>query len=299
MDIDIIGVPLYYGCDRKGVEKGPDSLRDSGLFEKIKKYNHNVNDLGNVEVNYCSAVDKYKHSKKAKYVNEIVEVANNLAMMVDKSINNKRLPIILGGDHSLSLGSVAGSSSALGKNLGVIWIDAHGDLNNYDTSPSGNVHGMPLAASLGIGDDNLTSIYFNENKVKRQNVFLIGCRDLDEGEIELINDLELNVWSISDIVNKGINRVTEELIDKINLLNGVHLSFDIDSLDPKYIIGTGTPVKNGLTLEDGQFLLESIIKTKKVKAIDFVEFNPEIEYNTTIESCENIIDVIMETLDKI
>lgn len=296
MNIDIIGVPLYYGCDKKGVEKGPEYLRANGLINKCIIQGHDVTDLGDIEV---KEILGDSGSVNAKYIEEIVYATNNLAKLVNESIDNKHLPIIIGGDHSLALGSLAGISKALGNDVGVVWIDAHGDLNTAKTSPTGNIHGMPLAASMGIGEAELCNIYFDGIKVKSENVFIIACRDLDEGEIELIKRLNLNVWDMKSIEKKGINQISEELIEKLNILNDVHISFDIDSIDPKYIIGTGTPVKNGLTVSESQFIIEAIIKTKKVKSIDFVEFNPEIETKITLNNCEKIIGCILKSLKRI
>ena len=183
--------------------------------------------------------------------------------------------------------------------MAVIWIDAHGDLNTHETSPSGNIHGMPLAASIGLGYKSLTSILFNKRKVNPKNIFLLGCRDLDSGEIKLINNLEINMWTIEDIKNKGAEATIEELLRKINNnhLTNIHLSYDIDCLDPSYVPGTGTPVNNGLTFEESQILLHGIFGTSHVKCIDFVEYNPTLDKdNKTKETCIQLINLMSQEL---
>ena len=169
MKINIIGVPLFYGCDKPGVEKGPDVLRKNGLIDVFTK-KHEVCDLGNVKVNEVSSEDKYKFNNTMKYLDEIININNELADKVNNSFNNGALPLIIGGDHALGMGSLAGCGKYFGQDLAVIWVDAHGDINTPETSPSGNVHGMPLAASMGVGYDALTNIYYNGCKVNPKNV---------------------------------------------------------------------------------------------------------------------------------
>ena len=257
MKINIIGVPLFYGCDKPGVEKGPDVLRKNGLIDVFTK-NHEVCDLGNVKVNEVSSEDKYKFNNTMKYLDEIININNELADKVNNSFNNGALPLIIGGDHALGMGSLAGCGKYFGQDLAVIWVDAHGDINTPETSPSGNVHGMPLAASMGVGYDALTNIYYNGCKVNPKNVYIIGARDLDKGEVELIENKHLNVWTMNDIKEKGLEECLNELISKLNSSNikNVHLSFDIDSIDPTFIPGTGTPVIDGLTMEGGKKIIK-------------------------------------------
>ena len=214
MDISIIGMPLFYGCDRPGVEKGPDILRENNL-DKILEKNHHVTDLGNIDVDYIESKDKFLENDKLKYLKQVVDANNRLASKVYEALTNNTLPFIIGGDHSLALGSIAGSSKYFGNDLGVIWIDAHGDINTETTSPSGNIHGMPLAASMGIGYDKLTSIFFESFKVKPENVFILACRDLDQGEVELIDKLKINVWNIDEIQNGDLDKIISDLLSKI------------------------------------------------------------------------------------
>ncbi|MBQ5695217.1 MAG: arginase [Clostridium sp.] len=294
MNISIIGMPLFYGCDRPGVEKGPEELRKNNLID-IFEENHTVYDLGDIEVEKANAEDKFLSNSKLKYLDQVVNANNNLATKVLEALENNTLPFIVGGDHSLALGSIAGSSQFLGNDLAVIWIDAHGDINTHETTPSGNIHGMPLAASMGIGYEKLTSIFFNNFKVKPENVFILACRDLDEGEIELIDKLDINVWTNQDINNKGIDKVVKELLSLISSKNikNIHLSYDIDCLDPEYVPGTGTPVSDGLSFSESKSLLEAILGTSLVKSIDFVEYNPDLDQNNrTKETCIELLKLI-------
>ena len=298
MDISIIGMPLFYGCDRPGVEKGPDILRENNL-DKILEKNHHVTDLGNIDVDYIESKDKFLENDKLKYLKQVVDANNRLASKVYEALTNNTLPFIIGGDHSLALGSIAGSSKYFGNDLGVIWIDAHGDINTETTSPSGNIHGMPLAASMGIGYDKLTSIFFESFKVKPENVFILACRDLDQGEVELIDKLKINVWNIDEIQNGDLDKIISDLLSKIKEKNikNIHLSYDIDCLDPEYVPGTGTPVDNGLTFEESKKLLKSILSTSLVKSIDFVEYNPELDSNNrTKETCIELLNIISTEL---
>ena len=256
MNINIIGVPLFYGCDNPGVELGPDTLRNNGLINIFSK-EHNVNDLGNIEIKKINPNEKFSQNKKMKYLEGILHANENLARAVYDSLDNNKFPFIIGGDHALALGSVAASGKYFKEDFGVIWVDAHGDLNTDETSPSGNIHGMPLAASLGIGNEHLTSFYYHSIKVNMNNVFVLGARDLDVGELDLVHRMNINIWTMDDIKKRGLDVCLRELITKINLRNikNIHLSFDIDSLDPYFVPGTGTPVKDGFTLEGGKLII--------------------------------------------
>lgn len=298
MNISIIGMPLFYGCDRPGVEKGPEKLRENNLIN-IFKENHNVYDLGDIEVEEVNSKDKFLSNSKLKYLDQVVKANNGLAAKVLNAFENTTLPFIVGGDHSLALGSIAGASKFLGNDLAVVWIDAHGDINTHETSPSGNIHGMPLAASMGIGYKKLTSIFFDEFKIKPENVFILACRDLDEGEIELIDKLNMNVWTNKVINDKGIETVINELLSLLKEKNikNIHISYDIDCLDPEYVPGTGTPVDDGLSFNESKALLEAILGTSLVRSMDFVEYNPDLDKNNrTSETCVELLKVISAKL---
>ena len=298
MNISIIGMPLFYGCDNPGVEKGPEELRKNNLIDIFEK-NHNVCDLGDIEVEKVNESEKYSSNSQLKYLTQVVDANNGLASKVLEALQNDTFPLIIGGDHSLAMGSIAGASKHFGNNLAVIWIDAHGDINTHDTSPSGNIHGMPLAASMGYGYEKLTSIFFNEVKIKPENVFILACRDLDKGEIELINKLKMNVWTTEQINKEGTSKVINDLLTLIKEKNikNIHLSYDIDCLDPDYVPGTGTPVNDGLTYSQSKELLEAILGTNLVKSMDFVEYNPMLDKNNkTKETCFELLNLISDNL---
>lgn len=298
MNISIIDMPLFYGCDKPGVEQGPKILRENNLLDIFNK-SHNVCDMGEVHVKNVSSNDKYAANAKMKYLDEVVRSNIGLADKVYTALENSTLPLVIGGDHALAIGSIAGASKYFKNDLAVVWVDAHGDINTLETSPSGNIHGMPLASSMGIGHETLTNIYSSSQKVKPENVFLLGCRDLDLGELEIIKNYNLNIWTMKDIKEKGISIVLKELLEAINKKNikNIHFSFDIDSLDPKYVPGTGTPVEDGLSFSEGKEVLETILNTSLVKSMDFVEFNPVLDKNNnTLETCIELLKVISNNL---
>lgn len=299
MDISIIDMPLFYGCDNPGVENGAKVLRDNNLLN-IFKENHKVIDMGAVYIKHVDAINKYTANSKMKYLDEVIHANVGLADKVYSALENNTLPITIGGDHALALGSIAGASKYYGNDdIAVVWVDAHGDINTDETTPTGNIHGMPLAGSIGIGHESLTNLYFNGQKVKPENVFLLAIRDLDIGEIKLIDKNNLNLWKIQDIKYKGLDTVLGEFKSMIKSKNikNIHLSFDIDALDPIYVPGTGTPVENGLTFAEAKNILETVIGTNLIRSIDFVEFNPALdENNKTIETCTELLKVISNSL---
>lgn len=232
---------------------------------------------------------KYSSHKKMKYFKEISDYNTNLAHAVYCSLKAGTFPLVIGGDHSLGLGSVSGASKFF-KNLGVVWIDAHGDINTHETSLTGNVHGMPLSAAMGFGFDSLVNLYFQGIKVEIENVFIIGARDLDADELLFIENHNLNVWTTEYIQSQGIEKTLSEVLDKFKerKLKHIHLSFDIDVLDKALVPGTGTPVDCGLTVDEAKAILKCIIETNLVSSMDVVELNSLLDadgltLNTTID----------------
>lgn len=298
MDITLIGVPIMYGSDRDGVQYGPDKLREKNITSAIINNKKNLYDFGNLSVPYVPPSDKFASHKKVKYLDAVVDTNNNLSHLVYSSLTSKSFPFVIGGDHSLGLGSISGASKYF-NDLAVIWIDAHGDINTHETSPSGNSHGMPLAAAMGVGVDSMVNVYYNGAKVKPENVFIIGARDLDEGEIKLARELDLNLYTMDKVQDMGIEALIEEVLDKINSSNvdGVHLSFDIDVLDKSIVPGTGTPVENGFTLEEGKQVLEGFLSTGLIKSMDLVELNTYLDENdTTANVCIQLVDWIFKVI---
>ena len=298
MDISLIGVPIMYGCDREGAQYGPNKLRDKGILKAMKKHKNSVYDFGNLYIPEIPVSEKYTFNEKVKYLKPIVDMNNNLSHLVYSALSAKSFPFVVGGDHSLGLGSISGSSRFY-NNLAVIWIDAHGDINTYETSPSSNAHGMPLSAALGIGETSLVNVYYDGAKVKPENVYIIGARDLDKGEIQLAKDLNLNLYTMDSIKKMGLETVIEEILKNIKSSNidGVHLSFDIDVLDKSLVPGTGTPVDNGFSIEEAKKVLEKFLATGLIKSMDFVELNPLLDIDdTTVHLCIDLIDWIFKVL---
>lgn len=292
MDINVIGVPIFYGADKRGVEYGPDKLREKKLSNVLRSHNHRVYDMGNIHVPEVKEYNKFHTHSDMKYLDAIEEVTKNLAHAVYSSLRADSFPLIIGGDHSIALGSLSGVSRA-NKDFAVIWMDAHGDINTHDTTESGNVHGMPLAKAMNVGHRTLTNLYFEGQKVKPENVFILGARDLDSGEIELINNMKLNVYSADKINEKGINVVIKEVIDtlKARKIESIHLSFDLDFIDAKYVPGTGTPVSSGVSVEDTKEALKMLAETKLIKSMDFVELNVLLDKNdATADLAVNLLD---------
>lgn len=292
MDINMIGVPLFFGSDKKGVDEGPNKLRENGLELVIEKYGHYLYDLGNLYVKNVDESHKFSTDKRMKYIDEIVDVNTNLAHLVYCSLQSNCFPLIIGGDHSLGLGSITGASKHF-DNIGVIWIDAHGDINTHETTVTGNVHGMPLSAAMGFGYERLVNLYYDGPKVKKENVFIIGARDLDDDEVEMIEKNKLNVWTTEYIKAHSIEKTMEEVFSKIKERNiaNVHVSFDIDVLDKNLVPGTGTPVANGISAEDAKNILKAVLATKLVRSMDIVELNSALDRNdTTLKATMDIID---------
>lgn len=292
MDISIIGVPIFYGADRKGPEFGPAKLREKKIVEVIGKHEHRVFDFGDLFVPVVKEYNKFFSHPNMKYLNPIVQVNNNLAHLVYSSIKGGSFPLVIGGDHSIGLGSLAGVCRAH-DNFAVIWVDAHGDINTQETSESGNVHGMSLAKSMELGNSDITDIYFKGKKVTNENVFIVGARDLDPGEYDFIKANNLHVYTTKRIKEKGIEHVINEVLQDLSDRNidTIHLSFDIDFIDAKFVPGTGTAVENGPSIEDAKTALKMLAETNLVKSMDFVELNPLLDRNDmTADLAIDLID---------
>lgn len=298
MKINVIGVPLNLGCDREGVEKAPNHLRKRGLMDIIRRHGHRAYDLGNLYVPPVSEEDKFARSKSMKYLDAIVEVNNNLAELVYDTLRGGAFPLVIGGDHSLGLGSASGVGKCF-DDFGIIWLDAHGDINTNETSPSGNIHGMPLSALMGMGSEELVNVYAPGNKVHPENVFLVGTRSLDDGELELIRRERLSVYPMEVIRRKGMSFVADDIRRKLKerKIRNVHFSIDVDSIDPAYAPGTGTRVPEGLTPDEFKDFVDQILATNLIKSMDLVELNPELDTNElTTKLCLDIIDYMADRI---
>lgn len=290
--LDIIGAATTFGQPRLGVDLGPDALRYANLVSEIEKLNIEVNDKGNIYSDM--KVNVAEHSQgdadNLKNYDQVVDFNGRLAASVDESLQHGSFPLILGGDHSLAIGSLAGITGHY-ENLGVIWYDAHGDLNNSHTSPSGNIHGMPLAISCGIGDETLVNLYKEGPKIKPENIVLIGMRDLDEGEKKYISDNDILTFTMTDIKERGISSVMKESLEYLQeKTDGIHLSLDVDALDPMEMPGTGTPVDGGLSLSETLYAMTLLHDSKKITSMDLVEVNPLLDdKNKTAEKAVSIV----------
>ncbi|MDH9161610.1 MULTISPECIES: arginase [Staphylococcus] len=288
--IEIIGAPSTYGQRKLGVNLGPDAIRYAGLVERIRAIGLSVEDTGNIEVPTID-LDKFNSEQNGlRNLEEIITVSNNLSEAVSKSIEKNHFPLTLGGDHSIAIGSISGVSKHY-DNLGVIWYDAHGDLNIPEESPSGNIHGMPLRVLAGDGDEQLVNISNYTPKVKPEHIVLIGMRDLDEGERRYIKENNIKTYTMADVDRYGIQQIIEETIEYLeHKTDGIHLSLDVDGLDPVETPGTGTRVLGGLTYRESHFALELLHSSNLITSMDIVEVNPLIDQNNhTAEQAVSLV----------
>lgn len=272
----MIGLPMDLGQSRRGVDMGPSALRYAGILERLTALDYQLTDLGDIPVHHAGSVDKQEvgHLKNLRQVTKANEM---LANAVDQEVRQGVFPLILGGDHSIAIGSLAGIAKHY-DNLGVIWYDAHGDLNTEKTSPSGNIHGMPLAVSLGFGHEKLTKIQGYAPKLKPENVVIIGARDLDDGEKELIRTKGIKVYTMHEIDRKGMAQVMDETLTYLSeRTDGLHLSLDLDGLDPTEAPGVGTPVIGGLSYRESHLAMEIIAESNLLTSAEFVEVNPILD----------------------
>lgn len=283
MHIDIIGVPMDLGANRRGVDMGPSAIRYAGLNKALRKLQRNSADLGNIEVKVRENLDI--QDSRMKYADEIARVNNILAAMVKDSIASGHLPLVIGGDHSIATGSILGSQSAK-EEIGVLWMDAHGDYNTQKTTLSGNLHGMSLAASTGAKAKSL-SIFedWHVNYIKPENVVIVGVRDIDDEEAVLIKKAGVTVFSIADIDMYGMKNIMERALHIVETnTNGYHFSFDMDVISPNEAPGVGTPVYGGITYREAHLAAEMVADSKKMCSMEFVEINPIFDHGNQTAS---------------
>jgi arginase len=277
--VNIIGFPMDLGADRRGVDMGPSALRIAGIQEKLTALGYKVKDAGDIKIEIKERQEIVY--PKLKYIDEILKTSRILAERVEKVLELNEFPLCIGGDHSMALGTIAGISAYCSKKnleMGVIWIDAHADMNTDETSPSGNIHGMPLAASLGIGDEMLTEFYGFCPKIKPENCVLIGIRSIDELERKNIRELNVPVFTMSDIDKMGIHRIISKVLKQFReKVDHIHVSFDLDSVDPSVAPGVGTPVQGGLSYREAHLLMESIAECGCMSSLEITEVNPILD----------------------
>jgi arginase len=275
MQIDIIGVPIDLGADRRGVDMGPSAIRYSQLKQKLEELGYQIEDQGNVEVpiaEMCQITNP-----KLKYVDCIIPMARRVAGAVSVSLEAGNFPLVLGGDHSLSIGSVRGAARK--RKIGVIWLDAHADFNTDQTTPSGNIHGMSLAALAGLGDKSLIQLWDETiPAVDPSKIAIIGARDLDPGEKKNLKEAGAMVMGMEQVDRFGMVAVVEKAIAHISRdVDGIYLSLDLDALDPQHAPGVGTPVPAGLTQREAHLACEMIAETNQLIGMDVVEVNPILD----------------------
>lgn len=277
--IGIIGAPLDLGSGRRGVDMGPSAIRVARLNRRLESLGYNVKDFGNVPVDQQESARSGDDS--ARYLSAIATVCRRLAKRVEAVVQRKRFPLVLGGDHSIAVGTIAAMSKRLKANdekLGVIWIDAHSDMNTPETSPSGNIHGMPLAASIGMGAKELTHLLGDSPLVDPANVVLVGIRDVDELEKSHIRDSGVTAFTMRHVDERGLPAVMKEAVAiASNGTGGIHVSLDMDSIDPTFAPGVGTPVRGGLTYREAHLALETLGDSGLMVSMEIVEVNPVLD----------------------
>ncbi len=282
--IRVIGVPLDLGQQRRGVDMGPSAVRVAGLENKLESLGHQVDDAGNVGV--ILAEQKTPGDPHARYLKEITATCTKLAERVCKTLGEGKVPLTIGGDHSMAAGTVSGVAEYYrqrDQRIGLLWIDAHADINTPDTSPSGNVHGMPLGALMGLGPDPLAKIFGWSPKVRPENCVLVGIRDVDQTEKENIRRAGIEFFTMRDIDERGMRAVMEEALRMAGRGTiGYHVSLDMDWIDPEDAPGVGTPVPGGATYREAHLAMEIIADHARMTSFDIVEVNPVIdEHNRT------------------
>jgi len=270
----VIGAALDLGAGRRGVDMGPSAIRYAGLAEKLATLELEVVDLGNVPADIAEATEM--GDENARFLGQIMATCERIAGVVQQARKDDRFPLVLGGDHSVALGSLGGLAAAHGPG-GVLWIDAHGDLNRPETSPTGNVHGMVLAAALGLAGPGFESDAWPMPAIDRTRVALVGTRQLDQGERELVREHGLRVWTMSTIDQLGVERSIREALEHVSGENFVHVSLDMDVLDPDVAPGVGTAVRGGLNYREAHLALELVAETHMLTSLDVVEVNPVLD----------------------
>lgn len=293
--IAIIGAALDLGQGRRGVDMGPSAMRAAGLAERLESLGYEVHDHGNVESPEAEATTL--QDERARFLPEIRETCARIAGVVVEASSAGEIPLVLGGDHSVGLGTLGGLARSHGAG-GVLWIDAHSDINTPETSPSGNVHGMTLAAALGLAGRGFEHPAWPLPAVEPQRVALLGARSLDEGERRLLREAEIRVFTMSEIDRIGIERAVRESLDRVAGGGFVHVSLDMDVLDPSIAPGVGTPVRGGLTYREAHLACELVAESGLAGSLEVVEVNPILdrENTTALTAVELVASALGKTI---
>jgi arginase len=275
MNLTIIGAPMDHGAGRRGVDMGPSAIRHAGLQDMLRRLGHEVRDAGDIDIPVAESVEV--REKSLRFIDEILASCRQLADIVEQSARAGSVPLVLGGDHSVAMGTLGGLTRVADR-VGVLWFDAHGDFNTPDTSPSGNIHGMPLAIACGLGDERLLSLSNRRPMVRREDVALIGIRDVDIEESRLLQAHGPMSFTVRDVDERGMKSVMEQSIAIATThADWLHVSFDMDVLDPRHAPGTGTPIEGGLTLREAHLAMELLADTGRVRSMEVVETNPILD----------------------
>lgn len=279
MIVRVLGVPMDLGSGRRGVDMGPSAIRIAGLADRLRELGHKVVDEGDIVIKNMEELKV--GDARARYLAEITRALGVVSRKVERITTRGDFPLILGGDHSIAAGSVAGIASVArrqGQQVGLLWIDAHGDINTPETSPSGNIHGMPVATLLGYGPPQLTRIGGTAPKVDAKNLSLVGIRSLDEGEKSLLKKTRVQVHTMSDIDRHGIHRIMKKALARVtDGTDYLHVSFDLDAVDPTVAPGVGTPVKGGLDYREAHLIMEFLHDSGRMTSLEIVEANPILD----------------------
>jgi len=282
--IRLIGVPLDLGAGRRGVDMGPSAFRVAEIHSRVRALGYEVSDHGDINVFIQETHDP--GDPRMKYLKEIRHTCEEVRDEVDRALGDGAMPVVLGGDHSIAMGTIAGVSRHFRKQderIGLIWFDAHGDMNTPETSPSGNIHGMPLAVALGIGEVSLVSLAGDEGPmVEGARAAVVGLRDVDPAEKENIRESGIGAFTMRDIDERGMRAVMEEAIKRATAgTAGMHVSFDLDGIDPDHAPGVGTAAPGGLSYREAHLAMEMLFDTGKVLSAEFVEVNPVLDHRNT------------------
>lgn len=294
----MLGVPLGYGASMAGVDMGPAALRVARITQRIARLGYSVRDLGDMRLERPQSFPE--EDEKLKYVREISNACEQLAIEVEGILKAGQLPLILGGDHSIAIGSFAGAASYYKKQnetLGLIWFDAHADMNTPESTPSGNIHGMPLAALFGYGAPELTNVAGFAPKLDPKMCSHVGARDIDPGEREMIKKLGVRVFTMREIDERGMKDVMDEAIKIASRgTAGYGVTFDVDVLDPGDAPGSGTLVRGGLTYREAHLAMEKIAETGGMRSLEVVEINTALDVNN--KTAELGVELILSALGK-
>lgn len=294
--IDIIGAPSDLGANQRGAAMGPAAIRTANLHEELIQSGRKTNDLGDIYVPIRFTLDESNTSYQHLY--PITKICQDIKSKALSSLNNNHLPLLLGGDHSLSIGSLAATCEYhKNKELGLLWIDTHADINTPETSPSGNIHGMPINTLLGNGYASLIELFNEQQVIKPEHIVFIGLRDIDKAEKKILAQSNIKVYSMRDVDELGIQYIMKQIHDQIfNNIDGIHLSFDLDVMDPLQVPGVSTPVSGGLTLREAHLLLEMVYESNKLVSADFMELNPMNDIKG--QSAKTAVDLICSLFGK-